>query len=133
MTEPQLISISLINLQMASQSDAAGVLALRKKFGDDVVTIVHTELPHLAQTLAITAHQEGKSPKEFVKALRRSIDTMMTVDSANVATSDDADEIATHLIRLIDPTHEDEARRSLHDLLSSQLEQILEDQQAFAR
>lgn len=134
----QTNTFPLINLEMARQSDAAGVMALRAEFGDNVVDIIHAELPYLEPTLAVTAHQDDVSPREFVKTLRRSVDTLVVeyrLPSDLPMGSDYDHTVATHLIHLIDPTHEDKDRRSLGNLLSSVLEQILEDnaQPIFAR
>ena len=134
----QTNTFPLINLEMARQSDVAGVMALRAEFGDNVVDIIHAELPYLEPTLAVTAHLEDVSPRDFVKTLRRSIDTLMDGDEqlGDLTMGSDYDHtVATHLIHLIDPAHEDKDRRSLGNLLSSVLEQILEDnaQPAFAR
>lgn len=129
----QQMSFPLISLQMARQSDMVGVMALRKEFGDEVVDIIYAELPHLEQTLAITAHHAEMAPDQFVNMLRRSVDTLAEGEDGDMVASDYIDTVATHLIRLIDPTHESADRRSLGNLLSCMLEQILEDQETFSR
>lgn len=126
-------SFSLESLVSGARADIAGMMALRGAFGDAIVDIVHAELPHLEQTLALEAAREQLSPHDYVRWLLKTVEDHFGGSTVMLPSDTYESRAASYLVTLIDPHHEDEGRLSLRRMLEAACEQILEDRLNAAR